>query len=211
MLLRSLLMAAGLLLSTVAVAQQSRIVPTSEFYFDADAGTTRPVVAIEDQGQQLVDRLLDRMRSQPEATAATAQLAHLAMTGGRPELGRELYQRALGWLDTSDSLYRPVLWNYGWDLYRLGEHEAAFEQWHALLRSRNVHPAWMPQTFALALWTLGRKDEAVQWYAAAVRTEPTRWSSGQGYDALLPDWTGSERALLLQVHEAWAANPPAWR
>lgn len=211
MLLRSLFMAAGLLLSTAVAAQQSRVVPTSEFYFDTDAGTTQPVVAIKGEGQQLVDRLLEQMRSETEAKAATSQLAHLAMTGGRPELGRELYQRAIGWLDTSDSLYRPVLWNYGWDLYRLGEHGAAFEQWHALLRSRNIHPTWLPQTFALALWTLGRKDEAVQWYAAAVRTEPTRWSSGTGFEQLLPEWTESERALLSQVHEAWTANPPDWR
>ena len=65
-------------------------------------------------------------------------------------------------------------------------------------------------TFALALWTLGRKDEAVQWYAAAVRTEPAQWSTPARYAALLPHWRDEERATLAEVQRAWAANPPAW-
>lgn len=213
MLIRTLVLAGGLLLSATAAppaAAQERLVPTSEFYFDADDGATEPVVAIEGEGQQVVDRLLDRMHSEQRAKAATAQLAHLAMVGGRPDLGRELYDRALGWLDIGDGLYRPVLWNYGRDLYRLGEHAAAFEQWRTLLQSRRIHASWMPPTFALALWTLDRRDEAVQWYAAAVRSEPRLWRSGDDYASLLPDWTDAERAILSEVHHAWAANPPGW-
>jgi tetratricopeptide (TPR) repeat protein len=208
---RSFLMAAGLLLSTAAWAQDGRLVPESEFYFDSDQGATQPVIAVEGEGDPLVQQLLEQIESRPGAEAPVAQLAHVAMAGGRPDLGRQLYQRALDSLNFSSTLYRPVLWNYGWDLYRLGDHEAALEQWHALLESRDVDASWMPPTFALVLWTLGRQDEAVQWYAAAVRTEPRLWRSGEGFAELLPQWTDAERALLSDVHRAWAANPPEWR
>ena len=33
----------------------------------------------------------------------------------------------------------------------------------------------MPPTLALGLWSSDRKGEAVEWFAAAVRTEPTQW------------------------------------
>ena len=61
-----------------------------------------------------------------------------------------------------------------------------------------------------ALWTLGRKAEAVQWYAAAVRTEPQQWNGTDRYAELLPGWRDSERSTLAEVQRAWAEKPPAW-
>ena len=63
---------------------------------------------------------------------------------------------------------------------------------------------------ALALWRAGQKQEAVQWYAAAVRTEPAQWSDSSRYAQLLPLWRDDERASLAEVQQAWAAAPPAW-
>jgi len=203
-----ILAAAGL--SGTAIAQGATLVPTSEFYFDEEPRTTRPLVAIEGSGDALAQKLLKEIQRNPRAKAETAQLAHMAMAGGRPQVGRELYDRALAQLDTNNALYRPVLWSYGWDLYRLGEHEAALAQWTALLQSRKVEADWMPPTFALVLWQLDRKAEAVQWYAAAVRTRPDRWNGSDQYAALLPEWSGEDRAVLAEVQQAWQADPPDW-
>jgi hypothetical protein len=63
---------------------------------------------------------------------------------------------------------------------------------------------------ALSLWSLNRKAEAVQWYAAAVRTEPGLWNDPANYPRLLPDWREQDRQRLIEVYNAWAANPPAW-
>ncbi|MET0290360.1 MAG: tetratricopeptide repeat protein, partial [Pseudoxanthomonas sp.] len=63
---------------------------------------------------------------------------------------------------------------------------------------------------SVVLWQLDRKDEAVKWYAAAVRTEPGQWSTTADYAHLLPGWTDAERATLAQVQAAWEAAPPAW-
>src|SRR5690606_27587480 len=143
------LAAAGL--SGAAAAQGATVVPTSEFYFDEEPRTTRPVVAVEGSGDPLAQKLLKEIQRNPRARAETAQLAHMAMAGGRPQVGHELYGRAIAQLDTNNALYRPVLWNYGWDLYHLGDDDAALAQWTTLLQSRRVDADWMPPTFALVL------------------------------------------------------------
>ncbi|WP_354503217.1 hypothetical protein [Lysobacter sp. OAE881] len=102
------------------------------------------------------------------------------------------------------------MWNYGWDLYRTGDFDGAFAQWRSLVEARAVTASWMPPTLALSLWSLGRKEEAVQWYAAAVRTEPQQWNTAAKLASLLPNWTDAERSALAEVQAAWAANPPTW-
>jgi tetratricopeptide (TPR) repeat protein len=199
---------AGLAIAGAASAQS---LPTpAEFYFDPDAATTRPVVAIKDTGDAAVQKLLKVIERDPRAKAEHAQLAHLAMDGGRVDLGKELYGRALARITSTDSLWRPLLWNYGWDLYRNGDAAGALAQWQQLLSVRRSNANWVPPTLALALWSAGRKDEAVQWYGAAIRTEPQLWRDPANFTRLLPDWRDSEHATLAEVQAAWAANPPQW-
>jgi len=210
---RHLLFAAALAAAGAAHAQSSGpVMPRpAEFYFDADAKATKPVIAVRETGEAANARLLKQIERDPRAKAEHAQLAHLAMAAGREDLGRELYARAVILIPPSDGvLWRPMMWNYGWDLYRAGDAAGALEQWRALAASRAVNASWMPPTLAIALWSLGRKDEAVQWYAAAVRTEPQQWSGTSHYAALLPDWRDAERATLAEVQAAWAAKPPSW-
>ncbi|UNK48195.1 tetratricopeptide repeat protein [Lysobacter sp. S4-A87] len=208
MLARSLLLTA-LLAATGAASAQSFPKP-AEFYFAADANTVKPVVAVRETGDVAMQKLAKTVERNPHAKAEVAQLAHLAMDAGRVELGRQLYGRALGAIDRSDGLWRSVVWNYGWDLYRAGDSENALVQWRTLVESRSVTATWIPPTFALALWSVGRKDDAVQWYAAAVRSEPQQWNTPNQFARLLPDWRDDERATLAEVQAAWAANPPRW-
>ena len=105
---------------------------------------------------------------------------------------------------------RSLRWNHGWDLYRRGDAQDALNLWSKAAESTRGNPSWLPTTLALVLWKLERKDEAVAWYAAAVRTEPGQWSDTAAYAQLLPSWNDAERTQLAQVQQAWAANPPAW-
>lgn len=197
------------LLLLPALAWAQALPRPAEFYFDEDVRTTRPVTAVEgsdEQAQQQLVRLIER--NARTANQARAQLAQIAMASGRGELGRALYGQLLADLGRG-ALRNSVHWNYGWDLYREGEVEAALEQWLAAYAGRPQRPEWVPPTFALALWQLDRRDEAVQWYAAAVRTWPERWSAPD-LAALLPDWTARDRGVLAEVQAAWAADPPAW-
>lgn len=203
--------AASVLLASLAlpVSAQSLGKP-AEFYFDADSSAQRNIVASRDTGDAAMAKLAKVVERNPRAIPEAAQLAHVAMEGGRTDLGRQIYERTVRNLETSDALYRPVLWNYGWDLYRSGDAAAALAQWETLILSRRVNAGWIPTTLAMVMWKLDRKDEAVQWYAAAVRTEPGQWSGTARYAELLPAWQDSERATLAEVQAAWAANPPTW-
>ena len=202
------LLVAGLVAAGGAHAQS--LGKPAEFYFDADPSTTRPVVAIKETGDAAVQKLLKAIERDPRAKAEHAQLAHLAMEGGRIDLGRELYNRAFVRISDNDAMWRPLVWNYGWDLYRAGDAAGALAQWQRLVTNRRSNASWVPPTLALALWSAGQKDQAVQWYAAAVRTEPQLWRDPGNFPRLLPDWRDAERATLAEVHAAWAGNPPQW-
>lgn len=200
----------AIVLASAVFSAQAQMVPKpKEFYFDDDRAAV-PVVAVTGaEGDALVDQLLKARERGRKTVEATAQLAHIATNDGRKDLGVQLYQQALGSTQSGGSLWRSISWNYGWDLYRLGEHQAALQQWVPLV-SAVGGASWVPPTFALALWKLGRKEEAVQWFGAAVRTEPLLWTDARNYATLLPGWRQEDRDTLAEVLGAWQASPPTW-
>lgn len=206
----AVLLAACLVLATAAPALHAQSLPRpAEFYFDADALAVRPFV--EAGAPPSIERLTRIVERKPESIVERGQLAQLAMRGGNVRVGRELYAAAIARVGESNAHYRRLLWNYGWDLHRSGDAAGALAQWQALAASRGgSRAAWLPPTLAMSLMANGRRDEAVQWYAAAVRTEPAQWRATAQHARLLPDWSEADRALLAQVHAAWVANPPRW-
>lgn len=202
-------LALGLALCSLLVQAQSLPAP-KEFYFDQDPQTTRVPVAIPGEGDAVVDSLAAVVARKPDDVDSRVQLARIAMQVGRLELGDELYRAALKNAGGNQRLTRTVAWNYGWDLYRAGEHQRALAQWQKLLGGWPSTPAWQPPTLALALWKLDRRSEALAWYAAAVRTEPELWNNSANFPRLLPDWREEDRQALAEVHAAWQANPPIW-
>lgn len=197
-----------LLLLPLAAHAQSLPKP-KEFYFDEDATTVRTLMPDEGSGDAVQSRLLKTAeRNGRDADMATAQLAHIGYATGRDVVGAALYGQVLTRL--SGRQRHQVLWNRGWDLHRSGDTEAALADWREAGVDRHGGPSWVPPTLALALWTLDRRDEAVAWYAAAVRTEPSLWADPANLPALLPDWREQERATLAEVAAAWRAAPPAW-
>ncbi len=200
---------AAVLASVVFSAHAQNVPKPKEFYFDEDRAAA-PVVAVTGvSGDALVDELVKARERGRKMVEATAQLAHVAITDGRKDLGNQLYQQALASTQPGGNLWRSMSWNYGWDLYRLSEYKAALEQWAPLVTAKGG-PSWIPPTFALVLWKLDRKAEAVQWYGAAVRTEPTLWTDARNHASLLPDWRQEDRDTLAEVLGAWQTNPPVW-
>jgi hypothetical protein len=200
----------AVMLASLACAAHAQVVTKpKEFYFDADASTARAIVAAPGDGEALAAELV-RMRERGRKTLeATAHLAHVAMSDKRAELGKTLYEQAVSGTAQNSSIGRAVRWNYAWDLYRNDDFAQAYGLWNELAAGFGS-PAWLPPTMALALWSLDRKAEAVQWYAAAVRTEPGLWGDPANYPTLLPDWREQDRQRLIEVYNAWAANPPGW-
>ena len=197
------------LLASMAYAQ--RMPTMAEFYFDDDARVATPIVAIAGEGDEVHGRLLQLIdRNARNADQARAQLARALMRSGREETGRAMYAQLLDTLPARAPMRSAVHWNYGWDLYRAGKPDDALAQWVLATEGRLLKPSWVPPTLALGLWRADRRDEAVQWYAAAVRTEPQAWNDPARFPQLLPDWTDAERATLTEVFTAWRANPPTW-
>lgn len=207
--MRFILLASLALLLLPAVASAQTLPRPAEFYFDEDVRTIRAITAIEGDDEATQQRLLRMIeRNERGADEAQAQLARIAMESGRSEVGRALYGQLLDSLGRS-ALRNSVHWHYGWDLYRAGDAAGALGQWLAAATNRPQNPEWQPPTFALVLWQLERRDEARDWYAAAVRTWPGRWTNPD-LAALLPGWREDERAVLADVHAAWAGDPPVW-
>jgi hypothetical protein len=200
---------AAMLALLACAAHAQAVIKPKEFYFDADATTARKIVVVEGEGEALAAGLVKARERGKRVTEATAQLAHVAMSDKRAELGKSLYEQAISDTASTSSIGRAVRWNYAWDLYRNGDYAQAYGLWSELAAGFG-NPAWLPPTMALSLWSLDRKAEAVQWYAAAVRTEPGLWGDPANYPALLPDWREQDRQRLVEVYNAWTANPPAW-
>lgn len=200
----------AVVLAAASFAAQAQSVPKpKEFYFDEDRAAAPIVVVTGVEGDALVDQLVKARERGRRVVEATAQLAHVAISDGRADLGKQLYDQALASTQDGGTTWRSVRWNYGWDLYRLGEHQSALQQWSQLV-SGVGGPSWLPPTLALGLWSADRKAEAVAWYAAAVRTEPTQWVDPANFARMLPTWTEAERKTLVDVHKAWVSNPPSW-
>lgn len=207
---RSIRILGALMLAAIPLGLHAQDIPRpKEFYFEPDTEVARPLELVPGSDDATVERLLHaRDRNRRDATLAIAQLARISYAGGRPETGAALYAEAKSRPDNArmrDSLY----WNHGWDLYRSGDVAGALGQWRIAGADRLKGPSWLPPTLALGLWRLDRRDEAVRWYAAAVRTEPGLWQSPD-LVRLLPDWTEADRAVLAEVAAAWRAAPPTW-
>ncbi|WP_296253538.1 tetratricopeptide repeat protein [uncultured Stenotrophomonas sp.] len=200
------LLLAGLFVANVQAQSLPKI---NEFYFDDDVAA-KPFHAVPPEQADAVDQLMKLRERGRKGVEATAQLASIAYRDGRAELGGKLYDEAMGAVADTSVQARSLRWNHGWDLYRRGDAQDALNLWSKAAESTRGNPSWLPTTLALVLWKLERKDEAVAWYAAAVRTEPGQWSDTAAYAQLLPSWNDAERTQLAQVQQAWAANPPAW-
>jgi len=209
-LMRGMAVGLGLLAGLCVSTVQAQVLPKiAEFYFDDDLAA-KPIQALPPEQAGLVEQLMKLREHGRKGVEASVQLAGIAYADGRAELAAKLYGEALAAVSGNALQTRGIHWNEGWDLYRQGDAAGALQQWGQAAAAARGNVSWAPPTLALALWTLGRHDEAVAWYAAAVRTEPELWNDAAHFPQLLPHWKDEDRARLAEVARAWAAQPPAW-
>ena len=92
-------------LATYGFAVQAQALPKpKEFYFDADTTTARKIVVVEGEGEALAEQLVKARERGRKQMEATAQLAHVAMSDNRAELGKSLYQQAVQGTQVSSSI-----------------------------------------------------------------------------------------------------------
>lgn len=200
---------AGLLLGVSWAASAQALPQIREFYFDPDPAAAL-MQAVDPALPDVVDQLARLRTRGRRAVEATVQLANIAAVEGRLELADSLYREALDASPSNAVVGRSVRWNLGWFAFRKGDHALARKSWLEALDNVRGQPGWVPPTLALLSDAEGDTDEAVKWFAAAVRTEPQLWSDPANFERLLPAWTPAERQALTRIHQAWVAAPPAW-
>ncbi len=63
---------------------------------------------------------------------------------------------------------RRANWAAGWLCAERNDFACALRQWRVAAQSAPQPPRWQPEAYALALWGLGRHEQAVAWYDTAV-------------------------------------------
>lgn len=81
-----------------------------------------------------------------------------------------------------------------------GDFACALAHWHAAAGSAPAPPTWQPKLYAYALWGLGREDQALAWYTAAVRADVRL---GRAKDGVISGGGPKLDAIARAVVEAW--------
>jgi len=115
------------------------------------------------------------------------------------------YETLLARDDVDPFLRRRIEWYYGWSLWSMGRDAEALYRWRSAERAHGGQPEWVPYTYALALWRLGKTDVAVKYFGAAQATDP-RWGTAQGLKRRTERWDETERRIAVEVQDAWRAR-----
>lgn len=139
----------------------------------------------------------------PENVSARIQNAELLIARGMRQRGLDEYAYALRLAGSDEAKLRQVYWNYGWALFHVGEARGAVTQWLQAERRHGGRPLWVPTTYAIGLWEAGERDLALEFYKAAVRSNPRRWGEAAGLKEATRDWSDAQRAAMDAVYGAW--------
>ena len=93
------------MLASTGFAAQAQVLPKpKEFYFDESADVARKIVVVEGEGEAITEQLLKARERGRKQAEATAQLAHVAMSSNRAELGKSLYAQVLASVPATGAL-----------------------------------------------------------------------------------------------------------
>jgi tetratricopeptide (TPR) repeat protein len=196
--------------SLTAAAQDSGLPQPEEAYGMDDPAAVAPkrIDANDNLGRQTLEQIL---QYDPENVNARIQNAELLIARGMRQRGLDEYVYALRLAESDPLKLRTVYWNYGWALFRVGEARGAITQWQQAERMHGGQPIWVPTTYAVGLWVAGEKELALQFYKAAVRSNPRRWGEASGLKESTANWGANEKAAVDAVYAAWREGVGAGR
>ena len=193
----------GLLLGIAGVAGAQEIPMPVSSYPDSDAAAVRP--EIPEPGDRAARRNLDQvLRMNPENIPARVLNAWLLLEGrGSRTRAYEAFEEAIKAAPAGSLALRHAHWNYAWALFGGAETGRALEHWQVAAQLHGGDPAWVPTTFALALWLTGHNARAIDYYKAAVNGDPDRWGDAGGVQEATRSWGANEKLAIEAVHAAW--------
>ena len=198
--LRSVLLA--FLLVAGAQAQDPTLPVAAETYGEDDPAAVRPkaIDPTDVRARQMLEQVL---QYDPENVSARIQNANLMIARGLRQRGLGEYEYVRRVAQSDPKKLRQVIWNYGWALFETGDARRALAEWMEAERLHGGQPAWVPTTYAVGLWVAGDRDLAVQFYRAAVNSNPRRWGEERGLTEAIRAWAPNEKVAIEAVYAAW--------
>lgn len=174
--------------------------PTGIDFLDADpmAMDESLVQGVHNQAT-LIRALKARLRRNPSDADATMDLGLLAAQSG--DGFAHYFERAEALVDDDSNRRRRLAWARGHACAAGGDAECALRHWHAAASAFGGDARWVPAAYSYALWGLGRTEQAIDWYAAAVRADARL---GRGEHAALVGVGTELNRLSRDLFSAWA-------
>jgi tetratricopeptide (TPR) repeat protein len=200
--------AAAALLALLALCGNLHAQDAAEYQPPADAYTqddpaARFTVKVDPGNQRARETLEQILEYDGRNVMARVQHGHMLVDRGMRQRALAEFEYAIRVADADSVDLRVARWNFGWALLRTGDPRAAMAQWRLVESAHGGRPAWLPAQFAAALWIAGDREYAVDYYAAAVRSNPSRWGERGGMESVTSEWEPNERLAIEAVYGAW--------
>lgn len=195
---------AAALLGLLALPALAQALPGKplETYFQDDPAATLPR-EVDPTNRMAVTQLEQVLAYDPKNVSARLQHARLLIARGQSRHAILEFEAAIREAPEDSVARRQAHYAFGWALLRIGQARRAAEEWAIAARLHGGNPRWAPTTLALALWLADEKDLAIDYFAAAVRSDSRSWGSTRGLALSLRDWHEDDRATLEAVHAEW--------
>ena len=200
-LMATLFLSFSLLLSDAAVPD-----PTVALYADPDPAALHLAIA---PGKRAAHRKMINAAIQKNHrnSFALAHRAYLFADGDDPVRAKRDFDAALEYAGQDDVFRRNVLWSRGWVNYDLGSIDVALADWGRAEQLHGGHPYWATYTYALAYWTMGSRELALQWFDATVRAIPA-WGTDSGFEQKIKYWRPQQQTQMRALFAEWRSRHP---
>ena len=190
---------------TLHAQSDESLAPPAASYPDSDPAAVRPDM-LDPQDRSARQNLEQVLRRAPKNVPAKVQNAWLLLARGTRQRGYDAFEDAIRSAPANSLPLRHAHWNYGWALFAGADVPQALEHWQLAAQLHGGHPTWVPTTFAVGLWLTGRSDLALDYYGAAVKSDPDRWGEASGLAEATRNWGANEKLAIEAVHAAWRAR-----
>lgn len=187
----------------------AQVPPPAPRYMQLDAAA-RALKSPSGSRGAVRSRLNAALARNPRNASLLIDRAFFLFSGGDKNEAERDYARAMTLVPADDELVRRALWAWGWSLFNGGDDARALEKWQKAAEHHGGQPYWVPYTYPLALWRMGQKELALDYFHAAVASEPS-WGNPAGFAENTRHWQDVERNTGSEVLQAWIARSQAGR
>jgi tetratricopeptide (TPR) repeat protein len=176
--------------------------PPAQAYFDPDSSARMPI-AVDLFDARAIRELNRRIAREPKQLGLYTARGHAyGFAGNRAAMEKD-FEQAFALAGSDRAALRHVSWSQGWAYFGLGDARAALASFTSATQLHGGAPFWVPYTYAVALWRLDRRQEALRYWDAAARSAPERWGNAKVVQRWTRRWPAGNQAEVVALFEAW--------